>query len=57
MEPLRYFESMKQLKVNKASDPVGLVSELFKPGVAGYDVVNSVLALCNMIKSECRIPE
>ena len=47
----------KNLKVNKATDPVGLVSELFRPGVAGTDVVSSVLTLCNMIKEECRIPE
>ena len=44
---------LKNLKVNKATDPVGLVSELFKPGVAGSDVVSSVLTLCNMIKYEC----
>ena len=47
----------KNLKINKATDPVGLVSELFKPGVAGADVLSSVLTLCNMIKDECRIPE
>ena len=39
---------MKKLKVNKAADPLGLVNELFKPGVAGSDLVNSVLTLCNM---------
>ena len=48
---------MKKLKTNKATDPVGLVGELFKPGIAGTDVVNSVLKLCNMIKNECKIPE
>ena len=48
---------LKRLKVNKASDPMGLVNELFKPGVAGSDLVNSVLTLCNMIKSELRIPK
>ena len=47
----------KQLKVNKATDPVGLVTELFKPGVAGSDVFKSVLTLCNMIRDEFRIPE
>ena len=45
------------LKVNKAADPVGLISELFKPGVAGEDLVNSMLTLCNMIKAECEIPK
>ena len=48
---------LKKLKMNKASDPMGLVNELFKPGVAGSDLVNSVLTLCNMIKSELRIPK
>ena len=48
---------MKKLKVNKATDPVGLVTELFKPGVAGFDMVKSVLTLCNMIKEECKIPD
>ena len=47
----------KQLKVNKATDPVGLVTELFKPGVAGSDVFKSVLTLCNMIRDEFTIPE
>ena len=48
---------LKKLKVNKATDPVGLIRELFKPGVAGLDMVNSVFKLCNMIKYECKIPE
>ena len=46
---------MKNLKTKKAADPVGLVSELFKPGVAGSDLSQSTLMLCNM-KDECRIP-
>ena len=46
---------MKKLKPNKATDPVGLVSELFKPGVAGSDLVQSTLSLCNLIKRECQI--
>ena len=48
---------MKQLKTKKATDPVGLVSELFKPGVAGLDLVQSTLTLCNMMKDECKIPK
>ena len=51
------FKVTQKLKANKATDPIGLVSELFKPGVAGHDVVKSVLKLSNMIKEECRIPE
>ena len=48
---------MKQLKTKKATDPVGLVSELFKPGVAGLDLVESTLSLCNMMKEECKVPK
>ena len=48
---------MKQLKTNKATDPVGLINELFKPGVAGSDLFNSLLTLCNMVKIECKIPK
>ena len=48
---------LKKLKVKKAADPMGLVNELFKPGVAGSDLVKSVLGLCNMIKRELKIPK
>ena len=48
---------LKKLKTNKATDPVGLINELFKPGVAGSDLFNSLLTLCNMVKSECKIPK
>ena len=33
---------MKKLKTNKATDLVGLVGELFKPGIAGTDVVKTM---------------
>ena len=48
---------LKGLKCNKAADPIGLVNELFKPGVAGSDLINSMLILCNNIKSQCQIPK
>ena len=41
---------LKKLKTKKATDPVGIVNELFKPGVAGSDLVQSTLMLCNMMK-------
>ena len=47
----------KNLKTNKAADPKGLVNELFKPGVAGYDLQQSLLMLCNNVKTECAIPD
>ena len=48
---------LRNLKTKKAADPVGLVNELFKPGVAGSDLVKSTLMICNMMKSEIRIPK
>ena len=47
----------KHLKNNKAADPKGLISEIFKPGVAGSDLFQSLLMLCNKVKEECEIPK
>ena len=47
---------LNSLKDNKSRDPHGLVNEIFKPGVAGQDLVNSLLLLMNMIKDELKIP-
>ena len=46
----------KQLKKNKAADPKGLISEIFQPNVAGSDLFESLLILCNKVKKECEIP-
>ena len=46
----------KNLKTRKAADPKGLINELFKPGVAGTDLLESLLMLCNRVKAECEIP-
>ena len=46
----------KNLKTRKAADPKGLINELFKPGVAGTDLLESLLMLCNIVKAECEIP-
>ena len=46
----------KNLKTNKAADPKGLINEIFKPGVAGKDLQQSLLMLCNKVKTECTIP-
>ena len=45
-----------KLKSNKAADPMGLAFELFRPGVAGQDLVQSLLELCNQVKEKCEIP-
>ena len=48
---------LKSLKSKKSADPVGLINELFKPGVAGSDVISSLLLLSNKVKYECEIPD
>ena len=45
-----------KLKCNKAADPMGLVFEIFRPEVAGSDLFQSLLQLCNKVKDECDIP-
>ena len=45
----------KNLKMRKAADPMCLINELFKPGVAGDDLERSLLMLCNDVKSQCDI--
>ena len=47
---------IKHLKTNEAADPKGIISEIFKPGGAGADLIQSLLVLCNKVKDECRIP-
>ena len=48
---------LKGLKKNKSRDPHGLINELFKPGVIGSDLTESLLSLFNGIKDNCHIPE
>ena len=47
----------KSLKLRKYADPVGLINELFKPGVAGCDLIKSLILLSNKSKDECEIPD
>ena len=48
---------LASLRTNKSRDASGLIYELFKPGVAGEDVIHSLLMLINMMKKECQIPD
>ena len=48
---------LKSLKKNKSADAQGLIYELFRPEVIGSDLLNSLLMLCNMVKSQILIPE
>ena len=50
-------EATKTLKNNQTRDPQGLISEIFKPGVAGTDLKNAIVDLMNMILDTMYIPE
>ena len=47
---------LKKLKDNKSRDPHGLVNEIFKPGVIGNDLEESLLQLLNKVKMEVSFP-
>ena len=49
--------ALKALKDNKSRDPNGWINELFKDGVAGYNLKLSLLLIFNKIKDENQIPE
>ena len=49
--------AMKSLKLNKARDPLGFATDIFKPPVAGTDLIKSLTLLMNKAKRECRQPE
>ena len=48
---------LRGLNNSQSRDPSGLVSQLFKPGVAGQDLVAGLLGLINGIKLNLFIPE
>ena len=48
---------LKTLKKGKCQDPQGLVNEIFRPGVAGEDLIKSMLLLLNKTKDSLQIPE
>ena len=59
-EPWKMFQLekvLKDLKKDKARDPIGLVNELFKEGVVGKNLKISLLKLFNRMKKENYIPE
>ena len=47
----------KSLKNNQARDPNGMISEIFKPKVAGLDLQKAILNLMNLVQSSLYIPE
>ena len=50
-------EVLKSLKNGKSRDPLGMCNEIFKPPVAGADLVTSLTIMMNKIKSEVTIPD
>ena len=47
---------LKSLKSNKSRDPTGLINEVFKPGVIGEDLEQSLLLLFNKIRIKLNFP-
>ena len=54
---LQLLKVLSSLKNNKSRDPLGIVNELFKPGVAGDKLISSLLIMFNRIKIEMIFPE
>ena len=50
-------KATKTLKNNQARDPMGMISEIFKPEIAGSDLKKAILDLMNLILSSFYIPE
>ena len=50
-------EVLKSLKNGKCRDPLGMINEIFKPPVAGTDLVGSLCVMMNNIKDNCYIPD
>ena len=48
---------LRSLKVNRTRDSEGLIYEILRPEVAGSDLCQSLLDLCNGMKSQCSVPE
>ena len=50
-------KALKSLKSNKARDPLGWANEIFKEGVAGQKLKESLLKMFNKIKDNDHIPD
>ena len=48
---------LKSLKNDKCRDPLGLINEIFKPNVAGVDLIKSITLMMNRIKFELYVPK
>ena len=52
----QFEKAIKSLKNNQARDPMGIINELFKPGMAGEQLKFSTLSLMNQVKLSMQIP-
>ena len=50
-------KALKDLKLNKSRDHEGFINEIFKEGVIGIDLRNSLLIMFNKMKNEQLIPK
>ena len=49
--------ALSQLKNNKSRDPGGYINEIFKCDVAGQNLKQSLLVMCNKLKQEKKISD
>ena len=49
-------KAIKSLKNNQTRDPMGLISELFKPGMIGEQLKGATLSLMNSVKESMQVP-
>lgn len=50
-------KQLKKLKNNKTRDPLKLINEIFKPGIGGRDLTDSLVIMMNQIKDKLTVPE
>ena len=50
------YKVLTKLKSNKTRDPLGMINELFKPGVIGQDLSEALLSLLNEVKLQHFVP-
>ena len=51
------FQVLSSLKNGKCKDPLWMINEIFKPPVAGADLIKSITIMMNLIKDQSKIPD
>ena len=49
------FNVLKNLKSKKCADPLGMIYDLFKPGIIGQDLFESLLLFCKETKDKIEV--